>query len=171
MHSRYSSNPSRDASYDDLALRITKLGLLIHLIVPVLIVVAAYILRQQGMGVEPAARGDSYMFILFVLLAVALSEPIVAFFLRRLLLAPEKVRSLIGQRAALEALFVRTFLIVFCIGATPIVYGVVLLFLGGQITDVVGFALITLVSYRLLRPDAEFLVGVVKAASTPAATT
>ncbi|HUU44905.1 MAG TPA: hypothetical protein VM118_04160 [Acidobacteriota bacterium] len=160
MWRRYRGSAQRQSSFDDLTERVVRRGTLINMVGPLLLVVAAYVARQAGLGLDESQRPAIYPTLLYLFVAVGVADLAAAFFLRRSLFARSRFAGANLTPQATEAMVLRSATIIFAVGASPIVYGVVLFLLGGAIREVVYFALLNLLALRLLRPDAAYLEGV-----------
>ena len=157
MLGRYSGERHSATAYDNLIWRITQRGGLINLILPFGLVALAYLARELGIGVNPSARPASYTTLLYVAMALGLAELAAAFVIRRVLFTPVRFKSLEYNLPAIEAAILKSATTVFIVGASPILYGVALYLLGGEIREVAYFGLLNLVAYRMLRPNADLI--------------
>jgi hypothetical protein len=150
---------------DELAGKALKLALFINLLIPALLIIAVYILSSMDM--MPRAMSypaDTLQLMYFVLLAVALSEMVAALILRKAMFAPEKVRPVLGNSGEFSKLVMTGTTALAALGASPVIYALVLYILGEDISKTAIFPLVTLVHFRLFRPSAEFLREVVRQA-------
>ena len=161
MWRRYSGSARPRSPYDDLTDRVIRRGVLVNMVAPLMLVVAAHLARGAGLGLDESQRPEIYPTLLYVLVAVGVADLAAAFVLRRSLFARSRFAGASLTPEAIEAMVMRSATIVFAVGASPIVYGVVLYLLGGEIREVAYFALLNLLSLRLLRPDAAYLEGVI----------
>ncbi len=157
MLGRYSGERHAATAYDNLIWRVTQRGGLINLIIPFGLVVLVYFAREMGIGLSPSARPASYMTLLYVAMALGLSELAAAFVIRRMLFAPARFESPESSHPVTEAAILKSATTVFIVGASPILYGVALYLLGGEIREVAYFGLLNLVAYRALRPDTDLI--------------
>lgn len=141
---------------NDLEAKAARLGLIINLAAPFGVAMIALILVQSG-AVRPAMDFRESPLLFYVLGAVAISELAAGYFIRRIFFSPQKARELAGDPFKVEQWVLRSSIILFALGASPIIYGVVLYILGGDLKQLAFFAIISLVGYRLLRPTAGFL--------------
>lgn len=147
-----------DHDVTGLADRLLKITLAINLVVPGLLFLCVYLLRS--MDVLPQSElvtAEILQILFFALLFVAISEVAVAFVLKKSFFAPDKVRPTLHDPAAFAKLATSGSVALAALGAASMIYGVVLLILGMEITRVALFALISLIHFRLFRPTSDFL--------------
>lgn len=157
MLGRYPGERDSTTAHDHLIWRITQRGGLINLIVPFGLVALVYVAREIGIGMNPSARPASYTTLLYIAMALGLAELAAAFVIRRNLFTPARFESTAQSRPATEAAILKSATTVFIVGASPILYGVALYLLGGEIREVAYFGLLNLVAYRGLRPDTDLI--------------
>jgi hypothetical protein len=113
-------------------------------------------------GLVPAT---TLQILFFALLFVAVSEVAVAFLLKKLFFSPDKVRPTLHDPAAFAKLATGGSIALAALGAASMIYGIILLILGMEITRVALFALISLVHFRLFRSTSDFLRSTITQAS------
>lgn len=151
--------------YQQLADHGIKRMFLIGVVGPLLLFLLIYILRSAG--VMPAREGSDTLVadpIFFVLLAVGLGEIVTGFVLRRAMFAPTRLRPVLGDPEAFATHIMASATLIGALGASEMVYGIVLFVLGLPTPNVAVFALLMLTCFRLLRPSARFLQTSVEAA-------
>jgi len=136
-------------------MRVTKLGLILNLVVPALIVLGGIGLRnvmEFGAMVDEA----SLQAVFWALVVVAAGDLGAVMFLKTKMLRPP-MPELEGKEpvAAVEFVVMR-YLVIFVIALSPAVMGLVYFMLGGTVEDFVLFGVISLLIYRLVRPKREF---------------
>jgi len=139
-------------------MRIIYLGLVLNLLMPIVIVVAGYFIRQtmNSGGQSWGAAPDTVRILFWALLAVALSEVGVTLFLRKTLLQPN-MRPAETSDPQTDIPHVQSrYIVLFALALSPAFYGLVLYLLGGEFREFVLFAVISLVIYRLVRPGQDF---------------
>jgi len=144
--------------YQELAERGIKRMLLIGVVGPLLIFLLIYILRTAG--VIPARDGSDTLVadpLFFALLAVGISEIVTGFVLRKAMFAPARLRPVLGDPEVFATHIMTSATIIGALGASEMVYGIVLFVLGLPTPNVAVFALLMLACFRLLRPSARFL--------------
>jgi len=117
----------------------------------------AYALFASG-TIQPSpdfTDGQSVLF--FALVGVALSELVAAFVMRRILFSPERARPIRHDPVLVEQWVIRSSIIVFALGASPVAYGVVLFLLSGDLRQLALFGIVCLLAYRLFRPTRDLL--------------
>ena len=142
---------------EHLAERSARLGVLINLAAPGLIVAVAVVLREGGFIPLPEGPSASVGVLFCVLGAVALLELVAGFVVRRTLFAPGCIAPFCHDARQAEQWVVRSSMVVFALGASPIIYGVVVYFLGGDLRHLAFFGMVTLLAYRLLRPTVNLI--------------
>lgn len=162
------SETARMAPHDieGLAGRALKLALFVNLLIPAMLVIAVYVLRL--LDVMPRTTSflpDKLQLLYFVLVFVALSELVAALVLKKAMFGPDKVRPTLGSTEEFGKLVIGGTVTLAALGASPVLYGIVLYILGEDISKVALFTLVTLVHFRLFRPTAEFLHHIVSRAA------
>jgi hypothetical protein len=140
-----------------LLARTARLGVLINLAIPAALALLVYGLRHgAGVGAEASSvAGPSLVFL--VLVGLAVLELIGAFLLRRRFLCPERVRTIRHDPTLVEQWLTRSAMLVFALGASPMLYGAGLYLWSGDTRHLAFFGIITLLAYRLLRPTQDLL--------------
>lgn len=155
-----------DHDFNGLADRLLKITLLINLAMPGFLFLVAYLLRSMELLPKSGlVTGEIIQILFFALLFVAVSEVAVAYVLKKSLFAPDKVRPTLHDQAAFAKLATGGSITLAALGAASMVYGVILLILGMEITRVALFALASLVHFRLFRPTPDFLRSTITQAS------
>jgi hypothetical protein len=147
--------PAHDFAH--LAGEALKRGLLICAVAPMLLFIAAHVLRSTGLGIAEADRAPNEQLLFYGLLVIGVADLAAAFVLRRVLFAPNRLRTVVNDSAAFRRQTLTAATILFALGASPMVYGVVLYLLGGDLRQLAAFAILDLVAFRLLRPSPDFL--------------
>jgi hypothetical protein len=152
---------------EHLVNRTVRLGLIINLLAPATLAAVAFTLHEIGIvpTVPSLEQGPSILF--FVLGALAISELIAAFVLRRALFSQARVRPIRDDPTLVEQWLVRSSIVIFAVGASPMVYGAVLYLLSGDTGQLAFFGIITLLAYRLFRPSKALLEELLEAAERP----
>ncbi len=145
------------SSTEHLADRATRIGILVNLGFPALIVAVAVLLREGRLLRLPEAMPEFLQPLFYILGAVALMELAAAYFLRRLFFSPARVAPFCHDPIQIEQWVVRSSFVIFALGASPIVYGVVVYLIGGDLRQLAFFGLLTLLAYRLLRPTGDLI--------------
>lgn len=149
-----------------LADRLLKITLGINLVMPGILFLFVYLLRSMDILPKSGLVSvDVLQILFFALLFVAVSEVAVAFVLKKMFYAPDKVRPTLHDQAAFAKLVTGGSIALAALGAASMIYGVVLLILGMEITRVALFALISLVHFRLFRPTSDFLRSTISQSS------
>lgn len=140
-----------------LAERAARLGMLINIMLPALVAILAYAAHAAHL-MEPVESFTSDPPILFIALgAVAISELVAAFIIRRVLFSRERAAAVRDDAVKAEQWVLRSSLIIFVLGASPMIYGAILYLLSGDLRQLAFFGIITLVAYRLFRPTADLI--------------
>jgi hypothetical protein len=142
------------------------MGLLINLAGPFGVAMIAILLIQTG-TVEPAMNFIESPLLFYVLGGVAIMELAAGHFVRRTLFSVSKAREVAHDPAKTEQWVLRSSIVLFALGASPMFYGVVVYLLGGEISQLAFFGILTLVGYRLLRPTSSLLEETLAAAQRP----
>jgi len=140
-----------------LAERAAQRGVIINLLLPGVLVLLAFVVRRNGIGTDESAAPEWQPLLFYVFLALGVADLFAAFALRRTLLAPMRLRAVLADAPAAERLIMNAATVAFALGASPMVYGIVLYLLGGDMQQVAVFAIVSLLAFRLLRPSAGFL--------------
>lgn len=142
---------------DHLVNRAMRLGVWINIVAPAMLAAVAYLLYDSG-TVQPNTsliEGQSVLFFVFV--GVAISELVAAFVMRRILFSPERARPIRHDPALVELWVIRSSIILFALGGSPIAYGIVLFLLTGDTRQLALFGIVCLLAYRLFRPTKDLL--------------
>jgi hypothetical protein len=140
-----------------LAERAARLGMLINIMLPALVAIVAYGVHTAHM-IDPVESFTSDPPILFIALgAVAISELVAAYIMRRVLFSRERTAAIRDDAVKAEQWVMRSSLIIFVLGASPMIYGVILYLLSGDLRQLAFFGIITLVAYRLFRPTEDLI--------------
>jgi hypothetical protein len=142
---------------EHLAQRAGRIGILINLVVPALIVAVAVALRGGKLVALPEQLSPALQPLFYVLGATALMELVAAYVLRRVFFAPNRIAPFCHDSGQVEQWVVRSSAVVSALGASPAVYGVVIYLLGGDLRQLAFFGMITLLAYRLLRPTVDLV--------------
>ena len=147
------------ADVEYLTGKAARLGLMVNVGVPAIVVITAIALRQGGAIPSNGDPPEWLPLLFYIMGAVAVADLAVAYFVRRFLFASNRLAVARNDPAQLEELVSRSLLIIFALGASPMVYGVVVYLLGGDLQQLAFFGILTLLGYRFLRPTADFLQG------------
>lgn len=137
--------------------RASRVGMVINVMLPAGIALLAYAIHASGM-VQVWAPATASPPVLFLICgAMALSELLAAFIMKKRLFSRERVMPIRKDPAALDRWLLRSSIIVYALGASPMVYGSVLYVLSGDLGQLAFFGIVTLLAYRLFRPTADQL--------------
>jgi len=139
--------------------------LLVGVAGPLVIFLLLYVLRT--LGTIPARGGGDTLVadpIFLALLVVGAGELVAGFFLRRTMFSPSRLRPILGDSRALETHVQAAATMIGVLGASEMIYGIVVFVLGLPTPNVAVFALLMLACFRLLRPSVRFLQSSVEAA-------
>lgn len=156
-----------NSNIDYLVQRATRLGILLNVGLPALFAAVAVALRESGVLALPKELPAPLQPLFYVLGGVALMELAAAYFLRRLFFSPARVAPFCHDPVQIEQWIMRSAFVIFALGASPIVYGVVLYLLGGDLRQLAFFGIVTLLAYRLLRPTADMIEDTLNKAQNP----
>lgn len=139
-------------------MRVIYLGLVLNLLLPVVVVVAGYFIRQMmnSGGEAWGASPDTLRILFWALLMVAASEVGVALFLRKTMLKANMCPADKSDPQTDIPLVQSRFVVLFALALSPSFYGLVVYLLGAEFREFVLFAVVSLVIYRLVRPGQEF---------------
>ena len=147
-----------------LAERAARIGMIINLMLPAGIAILAYAIEASG-GVpkwEITQSGPPIIFIVFG--ALAISELAVAFFIRRKFFSRDHVASFRTDSPAIDQWLMKSSIIVFALGASPMLYGAILYIFSGDVRQLAFFGIVTMLAYRLFRPSADQLENILSQA-------
>jgi len=145
--------PSEE-QWDQLQSRLLKFGVFINLLGPFVIFIAAYVWQSRGVGSDlPVERETTFKLMLYILGLIALGEIAVGAFLKKaVFFNPQKIGP-IASFAAFGDRCQGNVVILHALGAAPAIYGLVLVLFGGTIEHFIFFLVLSLLGYRILRPD------------------
>ncbi len=142
----------------NLADRLLKLTLLINVALPAALFVVVYILRSMKLiPTQVLVPIETLQILFFALVFVAVTELVTSFIVKKALFAPAKVRTVLNDASGFAKLAKGATVTLAALGASAVLYGIVLYILGEDLTKVALFGLIALVHLRLFRPTADFL--------------
>ena len=144
---------------DHLVGRTTRLGILINILTPGVIAAIVFVLVESEIVHPNPEFADRQPVLFFADVAVALGELVAAFVLRRILFSPDRARPIRHDSSLVEQWVQRSSVVIFALGATPLVYGAILYLLSGDIRQLALFGIISLLAYRLFRPTRHLLEG------------
>ena len=142
-----------------------RLGLLINILAPAVIAAIVFALVESETVQPNPEFVDGQPVLFFAFVAVALGELVAAFVLRRVLFSPDRARPIRHDSSLVEQWVQRSSIVIFALGATPLVYGAILYLLSGDIRQFALFGIISLLAYRLFRPTRDLLDGALNEAS------
>lgn len=142
---------------DHLVGRAMRLGVWINIVAPAILATIAYLLFDSGTIQPNADMAEGQTVLFFALVGVAISELVVAFVMRRILFSPERAKPIRHDPALVELWVVRSSIVIFALGASPMAYGVILFFLSGDLRHLALFGIVCLLAYRLFRPTKDLL--------------
>src|SRR3972149_9380806 len=116
---------------EHLAGRAGRIAILFNLVVPALIVAVAVALREGKLVALPEELSPSLQLLIYVFGVVALMDLIAAWVLRRIFFAPSRIAPFCHDSGQIEQWVVRASTVASALGASPVVYGVVIYLLGG----------------------------------------
>lgn len=135
-------------------LKVIYLGMALTLGLSAALLLVGYFLRQNVAA--DGTTAEPQRIFLYALLAVALSELPVALFMKKLMLKPLPESGTGGAAIPTTSYVLSRYMVLFNLAAACPVYGFVWYFLGGTLPEFVLFAVIGLIIFRLVRPQAEF---------------
>jgi hypothetical protein len=140
-------------------MKVVFMGLIMNLVIPGVLVGAGVGLKNlMGAGDTPQVMEPNALQTLFyALMFVSLSEGVAVYFLRKKLLKPLEVTS--GTESAevpTVSQILAKYTILYMIAMSCSIYGFIYYVLGGQFEYFILFTLVSLLTFRLIRPQAEF---------------
>ena len=136
-------------------MKVMRLGLIMNLVVPALMVLGGMGLRNV-MSLEPMCDIPSLRLIFWVLIVMSGGDLGAVMFLRKKMLQPN-MTELEGMEPAQAIDFVMMrYMVFYVIALSPTALGLVYFMLGGLLEDFVLFGVISLLIYRLVRPKRDF---------------
>ena len=149
------ATPPNQTQIREAHMKIMYLGLLFNLVVPAVILAAGLAFRKFVQGGDFEGTANAQRFLLYALLAVAVSEVPVALFIKKQMLKPLPIGGATGPAPTVDFVISR-YIVLFSLAVAPSIYGFVWFMLGGSLPEFVLFALVSLIIFRLVRPSAEF---------------
>jgi len=137
---------------ESIYFKVIYLGLFLNLFIPVAIVCLARFLRSKGVGEHPVS---SLNFLLVVLLAISAGEILTIYLFKKKL--SKESAFLQGTVLAEEwqNSFFRFHIIIFFLALSPTLYGFIYFILGGKLAWFLIFGAVTLLCFRILKPDLD----------------
>ena len=137
-----------------LAERASRMGMVVNVMLPASIAMLAYAVHASGM-VAPWEMATANPPILFIVIgALALGEMVAAFVLKRMLFSRARVAPIRHDSAAIDQWLVKSSLIIYALGASPMIYGAILYVFSGDLRQLAFFGIVSLLAYRLFHPTA-----------------
>lgn len=143
---------SRKVDLDRIHTKLLNLGLLLDVFVPVVLLFLGIFLRSQGVMIKSFKDLD---ILLWGLLAVSGGDVLAIYWIKKKILYARKVQKMGEQSVPLERMQLRSGLIVFSLGLSPAIYGLVYFLLGGTKEKFVLFLAIPLLCFLLFKPKLE----------------
>ena len=137
---------------ESIYFKVIYLGLFLNLFIPVAIIFLALFLRSKGVGEHPVS---SLNFLLVVLLAISAGEILTIYLFKKKL--SKESAFLQGTVLAEEwqNSFFRFHIIIFFLALSPTLYGFIYFILGGELNWFIIFAGMTLLCFRLFKPNLD----------------
>jgi len=118
-------------------------GIFLNVFAPAILILLGLFLRSKGIGTKPISSID---LILYILLAASVIEVLFIIFFKKQFSS----RARIDKQS-----FFQMNLVVFSLALSPTIYGFVYFILGGEVRWFLAFAVITLLSFRIFKPNLE----------------
>ncbi len=153
---------TNDAYIIRVLTKTTYLGLFMNVVMPIAIFIIVLLITNKTVstevGIDFAGRPNLQIVFYVLLLASAIDYALVYFLRRRL---PAGI--LIGEGTGIEERFEKSALkismFVYVINLSHLMFGILLVILGGTIEVMMLFVALTLIGYQLFRPRKKFLEG------------
>lgn len=133
------------------------MGMVINVMLPAGIALLAYAIHASGMIPTWEMATSSPPVVFLVCGALALGELLAAFIMKKRLFSRDRVAAIQNDAVAIDQWLLRSSIIVYALGASPMIYGSVLYILSGDLRQLAFFGMITLLAYRLFHPSADQL--------------
>jgi hypothetical protein len=140
-----------------LAEQSARIGMVINLMLPAGVALLAYAIEAAELAPKWEMAQADPPIIFFLFGALAISELAAAFIIRKKFFARDHVAPFRNDGRAVEQWLMRSSIIVFALGAAPMLYGAVLYIVSGELRQFAFFGIVTLLAYRLFRPSADLL--------------
>lgn len=121
------------------------LGLFLNVFIPAILVFLGLFLKSKGVGAKPIKSID---LVLFVLLAASGMEVLFILFFKKQFFSKAKSKPEKNN-------FFRLNLALFSLSLTPSIYGFIYFLLGGELRWFLLFVAITLLCFRIFKPDLD----------------
>ncbi|MBD3299039.1 MAG: hypothetical protein GF341_10320 [candidate division Zixibacteria bacterium] len=142
--------------------------MVINLMLPAGIALLAYAIHASRLipTWEMATASPPILFL--VCGALALGELVAAFILKRQFFSQQRVAPIRHDPAAIDQWLLKSSIIIYALGASPMIYGSILYILSGDLRQLAFFGIITMLSYRLFHPTTDQLEEILKAPESAA---
>lgn len=121
------------------------LGLFLNVFLPAILVFLGLFLKSKGIGAKPIKSID---LVLFILLAASGVEVLFILFFKKQFFSKAKSKPEKNN-------FFRLNLVLFSLSLTPSIYGFIYFLLGGELRWFLLFVAITLLCFRIFKPDLD----------------
>lgn len=121
------------------------LGLFLNVFIPAILVFLGLFLKSKGVGAKPIKSID---LVLFILLAASGIEVLFILFFKNQFFSKAKSKPEKNN-------FFRLNLALFSLSLTPTIYGFIYFLLGGELRWFLLFVAITLLCFRIFKPDLD----------------
>lgn len=121
------------------------LGLFLNVFIPAILVFLGLFLKSKGIGAKPIKSID---LVLFVLLVASGIEVLFILFFKKQFFSKAKSKPEKNN-------FFRLNLVLFSLSLTPSIYGFIYFLLGGELRWFLLFVAITLLCFRIFKPDLD----------------
>ncbi|KPL03981.1 MAG: hypothetical protein AMJ90_02395 [candidate division Zixibacteria bacterium SM23_73_2] len=118
-------------------------GLFLNVFIPAILILVGLFLKSKGVGKNPISSID---IVLYILLAASIIEIFFIFFFKKYFFSKVEPD---------ENSFLQMNLVVFSLALSPTIYGFVYFILGGELRWFLAFAVITLLCFRIFKPNLE----------------
>lgn len=154
-----------DALIARVLTKVTYIGLAMNVLFPVTILAAIIIIFSAGVSESGGLhlQGKPTVAILFyIFIAVAVLDFAVAYFIRNRAPAALLDSSSQSVEERFEHSAMKLSLIIFSLNTSYVLYGAVLLLLGGAVEVLMLFAALSMIGFQLLRPRRQYLEELIR---------
>jgi hypothetical protein len=137
---------------ESIYFKVIYLGLFLNLFIPVAIVLLALFLRSKGVGEHPI---PSLNLFLYVFLAVSAGEIFTIYLFKHKFFQERNSPGGLISPDVWKNRFLNNHIIIFSLALSPTLYGFIYFILGGELKWFIIFAGMTLLCFRLFKPNLD----------------